>query len=138
MGYRILCGYDQSHGSEKAYEYAVQLAKRFEGELFVVAVFQPSDAARGVKSDALLESARERFGAGFAQLQAKAADAGVAVTLEVSVGYPAQQVLKKAEQLRADHIVVGQRGTNAFQRQTTGSVSLRIVSHGGASVTVVR
>ena len=35
MSYRILCGYDQSNGAEKAFEFAVQLAKKFEGELHV-------------------------------------------------------------------------------------------------------
>lgn len=87
MSYRILCGYDQSGGSEKAFEFALQLAKKFEGELHVVAVFQPAEAAPGVKPEALLESAREHFSASFEQLRGKATAAGIEVRLGFSVGY---------------------------------------------------
>lgn len=56
----------------------------------------------------------------------------------MSVGYPAQQILKEAEEMHADHIVVGQGGKNAFERTAMGSASQRIVSHGAGTVTVVR
>jgi nucleotide-binding universal stress UspA family protein len=136
--YRILCGYDQSSGAEKAYDFALKLAKSFGGELHVLGVHQPAEAARGVKDEALLESAREHFKASFELLKEIAAVAGVEVNLAVSVGYPAQQILKKAEQLGVAHIVVGQRGKNASGHSAMGSVSRRIVSHGEGTVTVVR
>jgi nucleotide-binding universal stress UspA family protein len=136
--YRILCAYDQSVGADKAFDFALQLTRRFEGELHVLAVFEPSEASRGVKAEALVETAQGQFSAAFDRLRAKGVEAGLELTTAVSVGYPAQQILKKAEELRADHIVVGQRGKNSFERTTMGSVSLRIVSHGAGTVTVVR
>ncbi len=138
MTYRILCGYDQSAGADKAFEFALQLAKRFDGELHVMAVFEAAEASRGVKAETLLETAQGQFSAGLDRLRSKGVEAGLELTTSVSVGYPAQQILKKAEELRADHIVVGQRGKNAFERTVMGSVSLRIVSHGAGTVTVVR
>ena len=138
MSYRILCAYDQSAGAESAFEFALQLTLGFEGELHVLSVFEPAEASRGVKADALLQTARDQFGYALDQLRARAAAAGVTVTVSVAVGYPAQQILKRAEELKADHIVVGQRGKNSFGRTAMGSVSLRIVSHGAGTVTVVR
>ncbi len=138
MTYRILCAYDESTGADKAFDFALQLAKRFDGELHVVAVFEPAEASRGVKAETLLETAQGQFGAGLDRLRAKAIEAGLELTAAVSVGYPARQILQKAEELLADHIVVGQRGKNAFERRAMGSVSLRIVSHGAGTVTVVR
>ncbi len=138
MSYRILCAYDQSAGAEKAFDFAVQLARRFEAELHVLAVFEPAEASRGVKAEALVETAQGQFNAAFERLRAKGADAGLEVTTSVSVGSPAQQILKAAEALHADHLVVGQRGKNSFEREAMGSVSLRIVSRGAGTVTVVR
>lgn len=136
--YRILCGYDQSAGAEKAFEFAVRLAQRLEGELHMLAVFEPAEASRGVKAETLLETAQGQYGAGLERLRAKAAEAGLELTTAVAVGYPAQEILKRAEALHADHVVVGQRGKNSFERSAMGSVSLRIVSHGAGTVTVVR
>lgn len=138
MTYRILCGYDQSAGAEKAFDFALRLARRFDGELHVLAVFEPADASRGVKAETLQESALGQFSAGLERLRARAAEDGLELATSVTVGYPAQEILKRAEALHADHVVVGQRGKNSFERSALGSVSLRIVSHGAGTVTVVR
>jgi nucleotide-binding universal stress UspA family protein len=136
--YRILCAYDQSAGADKAFDFALKLTKRFDGELHVLAVFEPAEASRGVKAEALLETAQGQYSASIERLRERAVEVGVQVTTEVSVGYPAQQILKKTQELSADHIVVGQHGKNAFERRTMGSVSRRIVSQGAGTVTVVR
>jgi nucleotide-binding universal stress UspA family protein len=136
--YRILCAYDQSAGADKAFAFALQLTKRFDGELHVLAVFEPAEASRGVKAEALLETARGQYSESIERLRMRAIEMGVRVTTAVSVGYPAQQILKKTQELRADHIVVGQHGKNAFERRAMGSVSRRIVSQGVGTVTVVR
>jgi nucleotide-binding universal stress UspA family protein len=138
MTYRVLCAYDQSAGAEKAFDFALQLTKRFEGELHVVAVFEPAEASRGVKAEALVETANSQFTAAFERLREKAAEMGLEASTSVSVGSPAQQILKAAENLKADHVVVGQRGKNSHEREAMGSVSLRIVSRGAGTVTVVR
>jgi nucleotide-binding universal stress UspA family protein len=138
MTYRVLCAYDQSAGAEKAFAMAVEIAKRFQGELHVVSVFEPAEASRGVKSEALLETARAQFADAFEALRQKCAVAGVVVDTAVLVGAPAQQILRRAEELKADHVVVGQRGKNSFERSTVGSVSLRLVTQGSGVTTVVR
>lgn len=136
--YRIVCAYDQSVGAQKAFVFALDLAKRYAGELHVVSVFEPAEASRGVKAEALAETARQQFSEAFDDLHAKASTAGVQLTTTVSVGTPAQQIIRYADELRADHIVVGQRGKNSHARSSVGSVSLRVVTHGAGTVTVVR
>jgi nucleotide-binding universal stress UspA family protein len=138
MPYRVLCAYDSSAGAHKAFAFALDLAKRHAGELHVLSVFEPAEASRGVKSDALAETARQQFNATFDDLRAKAAAAGVPLTATVSVGSPAQQIIRYADEVRADHIVVGQRGKNSHERSSVGSVSLRVVTHAEGTVTVVR
>jgi nucleotide-binding universal stress UspA family protein len=136
--YRILCAYDHSAGAQKAFAFALDLALRYSGELHVLAVFEPAEASRGVKSEALAETARHQFSTAFDEVNAKAAAAGVQLTTAVGVGSPAQQIIRYSEEVRADHIVVGQRGKNSHERSIVGSVSLRVVTHGTGPATVVR
>jgi nucleotide-binding universal stress UspA family protein len=138
MTYQVLCAHDGSSGADKAFEVALELAKRFDGVLHVICVFEPAEASRGVKSEALADTARGQFADALEALSRKAALAGLELQRTVSIGSPAQQILKKADELKADHLVLGQRGKNAFERSTVGSVSLRVVTHGTGTVTIVR
>lgn len=138
MNTRILCAYDGSAAAEKAFDYALVLALAFKAELSVLAVAQPPEPREDVETEALLESAQEHYEAGFAALRNKAEAARLTPTFEVSVGHPAEQILYHADSFGADHIVLGHRGKNAFQRWLMGSVSKRIISYAACSVTVVR
>lgn len=138
MTYRVLCAYDQSAGADKAFAFALEQARRFAGELHILSVSEPSEASRGIKAEAVADTARRQFASSFEQLQAKADAAGVAMSCAVSVGSPAAEILKKAVELAADHIVVGQLGKNSHERTLLGSVSMRVVAHSPATVTVAR
>lgn len=138
MTYRVLCAYDQSAGAEKAFAFALDQATRYAGELHIVSISEPSEASRGIKAETLAETARRQFASSFEQLRARADAAGVAMFCSVSMGSPAAEILKKASELAADHIVVGQVGKNSHERTLLGSVSLRVVAHSPATVTVAR
>lgn len=136
MTYRILCAYDQSAGAERAFAFALEQTARFSGELHVLGVFEPAEESRGVKADAVAASARRQFGTSFEQLEERAAEVGVALSCMVRIGSPAVEILKRAAELGADSVVVGQRGKNSHDRRTLGSVSLRVAAHCPASVTI--
>jgi universal stress protein A len=136
LTYRILCAYDQSNGAEKAFDFALDFAKRMQGELHVLAVFEPAEASRGVRSEALQQTASQQFAEALDSLRTRAAAGGVELDAAVTVGSASQQIINRAEELKADHIVVGQRGKGS--RASVGSVSLRVATHGGRTVTVVR
>ncbi len=138
MTSKILCAYDGSAAAEKAFDYAVSLSAALGAQLHVLAVAQPPEPPEDVETEALLESAQERFERQFANLRENAAAKSVTPQFEVSVGHPAEQILYHADSLGADHIVLGHRGKNAFQRWLMGSVSKRIISYATCSVTVVR
>lgn len=138
MNSRILCANDGSMAAEKAFDYALALATAFRAELHVLAVAQPPEPPEDVETEALLESAQEHFEDGFVTLRKKAETTGVTPKFEVAVGHPAEQILYHADSFAADHIVLGHRGKNAFQRWLMGSVSKRVISYATCSVTVVR
>jgi nucleotide-binding universal stress UspA family protein len=138
MNSKILCAYDGSQVAEKAFDYALALAVAFSADLSVLAVTQPPEPREDVETEALLESAQEHFEDDFAKLRKKAEAVRLSAKFEVAVGHPAEQILYHADSLGADHIVLGHRGKNAFQRWLMGSVSKRIISYAACSVTVVR
>jgi len=138
MTYQILCGYDGSAAAEKAFDFAVTLAKAFAGQLHVLAVAHPPEPPEDIENEAVLESAEEHFNKEFDRLRARAAAAGVVTTFEVSAGHPAEQILYHADRLKADQIVLGHRGKNKFKRWLMGSVSQRVISYATSTVTVVR
>lgn len=138
MNARILCAYDGSSAAEKAFDFALKQASSFKAELRVLAVAQPPDPPEDVETEALLESAQDHFEKLFAALAARAAIAGVKPAFEVASGHPAEQILYHADGWSADHIVLGHRGKNLFQRWLMGSVSHRVISYATCTVTIVR
>lgn len=137
MPHRILCAYDESAAAERAFELALKLAGHFASELHVLSVLQPAEDATGVRPDVLRRSAEATFAPAFARLRATADAVGCPVSCVAAIGFPWQQVLSHAEQIHADHIVMGHRGRNGFQHATVGSVSQKVVARAAVPVTVV-
>src|SRR4051812_12467417 len=61
-----------------------------------------------------------------------------AITYDVLFGTPESRIVETAEQMRADMIVLGSHGYNAWERLLLGSVSNSVVHHAPCSVLVVR
>jgi nucleotide-binding universal stress UspA family protein len=66
------------------------------------------------------------------------ADAGIAVTVDVRCGDPADQLIGAAEAHGADLIVIGSRGLGTWSRLVIGSVAHKVVQHARQSVLVTR
>jgi nucleotide-binding universal stress UspA family protein len=72
------------------------------------------------------------------EYQQKLIKAGFAAEALCRLGKPADEILKVTSQRKADLVVMGAKGLGAIARFLLGSVSTRVVQHGGASVLVVR
>jgi nucleotide-binding universal stress UspA family protein len=138
VSYQILCAYDDTPAAEKAFSFAVTLARSLEAVLHVLAVFTPSEAAQETTPEALSNAARERFSASFKRLEGQVAGTGLTVRFATRVGYAAQQIVHHARELQVDHIVMGHRPKNLFGRGLVESVSQRVVLHAACAVTVIR
>jgi nucleotide-binding universal stress UspA family protein len=135
---KIMVGFDGSQHSEKAFQYAVAMAKQNNGSLWVVSVVQLPEPATMVETDAVLDSARESYELLFKPLREKAKAAGVPLETEVLVGHPADQIVHKAKELEVDLIVIGHRGLSRIEKWLLGSVSKRVSSYAHCPVTIVR
>jgi nucleotide-binding universal stress UspA family protein len=57
---------------------------------------------------------------------------------DVVVGHPAEQIIYRSDEVKADLIVVGGRGRSKFVRLLLGSISRDVVQHADRPVLVVR
>ncbi len=135
---RILMAYDGSDPAKKAYDFALDLAQKYQAQVWVLTVSRPPDFAEDVETEAVLESSRKHHHRLLAQLKLQSAGTGLHIHFEVAVGHPAEQIIYHAEQYQADLIVMGHRGKTFFERWRLGSVSTRVIQYAHCAVTVVR
>lgn len=135
---KILVAYDSSASAEKAFDFALELAKPFGASVSVLSVARPPEPATMVETDAVLESAIEHFAEHYRSLQARAKEFGVKLTTKVLVGHPAEQIVHAADEERADLIVMGHRGKSMIEKWLLGSVSKRVITYAPCAVMVVR
>lgn len=135
---KILIAYDGSGPADKAYGFALDLARRYQASLIVLAVARPPELAEDVETEALLESAEEHYKERFAGMRRAADQQGVNADFRIVIGHPAEQIIYTAEKEGVDHIVLGHRGKSLFERWRLGSVSKQVIHYAHCAVTVVR
>lgn len=135
---RILVAYDGSDPARKAYDYALDLARKYRAEIWVLAVSRPPDFSEEVETEAVIERSTRYYHRLLAQLRQRSAEAEVRIHFEGAVGHPAEQIVRHAEQHRADLIVMGHRGKTLLERWRLGSVSERVLRYAHCPVLVVR
>jgi len=134
----ILVAFDGSDQSRKAFDFALEVASKFRANLVVAGVIRLPEPAISVEIDAILDSGRAHFAEEFAALEKSAAKQGVLLESRVAVGHPAEQIVRLAEDLHVDLIVMGRRGLTRATRWLLGSVSGRVLAHAHCPVTVVK
>lgn len=135
---RILVAYDGSEPADHAFGFAVDLAKRYQASLTVLAVARPPEIGSDVETEAVVENSLRHYRKLLSRLQERAAAEKIDVTLEVRVGHPAEQIINYAEQHRTDAIVMGHRGKTFLERWRLGSISQRVLQYAHCPVIIVR
>lgn len=135
---RILLGYDGSEISGQAFDFALDLARKYGSELHVIAVARPPEYAADVEAEAVIENSRQHYDRILGRLRPRLAQESIKHQLHVVVGHPAEQIVRYAEGHQIDHIVVGHRGHTMFERWLIGSVARQVIAYAHCAVTVVR
>ncbi|MEF8809008.1 universal stress protein [Natronomonas sp.] len=135
----ILVPIDGSPPSEAALEHAFE---QFPTEsITALYVMDPVDGATAWgpgSADDWLAAAEERAETVLAGAKDAAADAGVDVTTESTVGRPARAIVDYADEQEIDHIVIGSHGRDGISRVLLGSVAETVVRRSPVPVTVIR
>jgi len=136
---KILYATDLSKNSEYAFYYSVDLAKKYGGEIIILHAVEPipSRAAFGTHTDKVyhgqqkesLEVIRKRL-QNFCQIveeKNSLACVNLVTKIVVEVGYPAEEILKTADEEGCDLIVLGSHGKGFLQHAFLGSVSRSVL-----------
>lgn len=140
----ILVAVDGSAPSRAAGRFAVQMAKRLGARLHIMNVIDPGLVARAAAGEAgawtealpsLQVSAK-----GIVGLTVRdAVAAGVSYAVEIVQGFDvATGIVKEAEAVQADLVVVGSHGRTGVARVLIGSVAERVVRTSPCPVLVYR
>ena len=135
---RILCAFDGSDQSLRAFDHAVDLAQRYGASVLVLAVARLPEFPVEVETEAVLENADQFYEGQFMLLRERAGTAPVKISYDVAVGHPAEQVPHRADAEGADLIVMGHRGQSRVQEWLLGSVAKRVLSYAPCAVLIVR
>jgi nucleotide-binding universal stress UspA family protein len=142
----ILAPTDFSPCSRHAVTHAVELAKRFGAEVALLHVFdippglgpatlvRAEDGALVGLRDYLQADARRMV---LAEVESLRTD-GVTIHPQVAEGRTADAILRAADELKADVIVIGTHGRTGLNRMFMGSVAEHVIRHAKVPVLVVR
>lgn len=134
---RILVGYDGSKESDRALDWAADLAKASGAKVVVqhVVSIAPEALATGAVDVDVIEKAISKM---LEDAVERVRPTGVAATKVLSRGDIASSILREAEQRGAELIVVGSLGRGRMARILMGSVADKLVRTASVPVLVVR
>jgi nucleotide-binding universal stress UspA family protein len=140
---RILAPTDFSELATRSLEYAVELAKRTGAELVVMYAdpFRPPPHFTSDQMDDLVASLDRNRAAAKRELELyteRTVGAGVLRRTIVVEDTPASAIVKTAEELDVDVIVMGTHGRGGFNRFLLGSVSERVLHETSRPLLTVR
>ncbi|HIE02901.1 MAG TPA: universal stress protein [Thiotrichaceae bacterium] len=127
-GKNFLLAVDGSRYSEKAAATVVKLAQGFNAKVTVISVVYTSHKEERRKE---AEAVIERITA-FLQEQ------GISVESQIVTGRYAETIVKTAEDIGCDLIVVGSHGRTGLEKLLVGSVSERVIGLAECAVLVVK
>ncbi len=133
----ILVAVDGSVTSLRAGSYAAGLARRQGSRLVVGHVVQPLGTAALLPqaAGAAIEAAREIVEDLRAQIEERTAELGIEVEFRVAEGSPYHELVRMAEEVRAELVVLG--ASTAPGHRVVGSVGARMIRAGKWPVVVV-
>lgn len=138
----IVTGTDGSDTATEAVKAAAALAVTHNADLHIVSVVSPMSAALAAQGAPLppnwTESQHQEAATALSRVGGLARDLGAKVHEHALDGDPATTIIALAENLKADLIVVGNRGMKGLGRFVLGSVPNRIAHHAPCSVLIVR
>ena len=146
---KILVAIDGSKQSDKALDFALDLARNYSAEIVLINVLSPSLMSYVYNSrmfvpDVDYSNYLNQISNGHEKLLSKALDKAknfqetLKVSKELVEGRPAEKIVETAKKGMFDLIVVGSRGLSGFKEIFLGSVSNRVADKAHCPVLIVK
>jgi nucleotide-binding universal stress UspA family protein len=133
---KILVATDGSKTAQKAAAYAVDLSKQLNASILVLSVIDkrslisqtvPASATEThimEPTEDYLRQMAERYAT---EIVERCDRKGVQSQVVITTGHPVEEIVKRAEKLKADLIVIGSHGRSAMAAAVLGSVAYGVV-----------
>ena len=126
---KVLLATDGMPHTDRTVEYAIDYASRYRASLFAVYVICPDRDQKAAYADG-----KETVQG----IKQKALTNEVGVTTMLEAGGPADTIVRTADKIGADVIVMGASGKCEGRKRPLGSVSARVVQDACCSVVIIR
>lgn len=134
---RIILSTDCSEFSSGAEREAVNIAKRFNAELFILSVIETNPEFTAL-APGILEKAEEKTRKYLEELRKRVEKEGIRSEIVIHEGdEPHRFIIDEASKRRANLIAMGRRGRKGLMRLMMGSQTARTIGHSPVSVLVV-
>ena len=135
----VLAATDGSRASARAGEHAVRLAGSLGAGLLAVYVVDEEHAFHnGIHYGAAMSELARDGEEATAQVAALARERGVEARTLVIRGRPARAIVRVADEVGAEYVVVGSHGSSGLERALLGSVSEEVIHRSPRPVVAVR
>jgi nucleotide-binding universal stress UspA family protein len=146
MAFKILLATDGSKFGNRAADYGLDLAEKLGADVLALYVInlkhfelyalEHHDDITGYEDENIRMRHEGEDALDYAVTRAR--EKGMSLKTRIVRGYPADEIIKTANDERVDLIIVGNLGRTGIERMLMGSVSEAVVRHGPCPVLVVR
>lgn len=138
---RMIVPTDFSETADRALATAIDLARPLAAEIVLVHVYAPvmvlPPPIDMVSLPAVFPKAMEKMMAALEARAARVRDAGLSCELALVEGSPHLEVVREADERRADLVVMGTHGRGGLAHAVLGSVTERVIHRAPCPVLVV-
>lgn len=135
----IVIANDGSEPAFRAFALALEMAKQNQSALHMICVEELPNLADFIEEvKDVTAIAERRFETVRHRALDQAAAAGMSVQIHVVVGHPVRDIVRFADDLKAELLVIGATGHSAFYERMIGSRADRIVQLASCPVLVVK
>jgi nucleotide-binding universal stress UspA family protein len=131
---KVLYATDFSPHCTQAYFHAVQLASCHQASLTIAHVFQPDPSIR--RKPDLMASERKHWKSQLEQI--RPVDDGIEIRHVLLEGEAAEEIMRLADEMGADVIVMGTHGRSYIEGESMGHVARTVLSQAPCSVLLSR
>ena len=135
---RILAAVDFSETSDKAFDYALSLARVFEAEVVALCVLEDPILYAPYTDQSFRDSMESGVQKQLEALGSRHGSEGVVVKTEKIPGTPFYEIIQYAGRENCDLIVLGSHGHGPVKHLLLGSVAEKVVRKATCPVLVVR
>ncbi|MDE1726612.1 MAG: universal stress protein [Thaumarchaeota archaeon] len=138
----IMVPYDKSEPASRALEYAIDIAKKFNSDISVVACVIPHipmDPSFGTAYVETLKLMRQSAANATSTIKSRLDELNIPVKTVILEGISAtDELVSFAESHKIDLIVMGSRGLGGFKKLLLGSVASGVSQHSKCPVLIVK